>query len=250
MLTATQIPNPHPHPLNRQTMMVRTLWLLLVAALTIGGCSRAVKPLETHSGLAQSSTNGVDMSGNWELDYGLSDSLEHKVQMRFLEQSYYSAGSANGQRGPSIATGRSRGGLRAYARLGVFTDEITQIAEMEIQQDEAGVRVKREGDYSLTCAFARDLVAPTKGVFGSELCGWSGDELVFVAALDGGVSVVHRLRLGADGQRLSVATTVRSRGISEPFTMTRVYSRFEPLPSEFVCEQTLERGRSCRRKSG
>lgn len=217
----------------------------LVAATLLLACAPKRDAVKTHRGLTSSNSTIVDLSGHWELDYALSDSLEHKVHMHFLERQYSSARQYHGQSLPPVVSPRS--GLAAYARLGYFTEEITRIPEMEVRQDEAGIRVIREGDYSLDCRYGGGDAAPRRQPMGLELCGWSGHAMVFVASMPDGLSVVHRFTLGADRQRMTVATTVRTAGISGAFTLNRVYNRFQPLPSEYECETTLERGRSCRR---
>ena len=230
-------------------MHARTLLVSLALIGGAAGCGSRAGHVPTESSLRSEHVEQVDMSGHWELDYALSDSLEHKVHMRFLEEQYRMRDANSGQRASPAGSG-ARSGLRSFARIGYFTDEITQIPEIEVVQDDEGIHVRREGDYSLVCRYRGGFARPTKESLGAELCGWSGSEMVFVAAMSDGLTVTHRLSLAADRQKLNVATTVRSRGVREPFTLNRVYSRFSPLPSEFECETTLERGRSCRRKSG
>ncbi len=87
--------------------------------------------------------------------------------------------------------------------------------------------------------------------FGTELCGWDGHQLIFHVSLPDGLTVRHRMTVAPDRQQLHVATTVTSTAAPAPFTLNRVYQRFEPLPSEYDCEYTLSKKKTCStRRSG
>ena len=47
------------------------------------------------------------------------------------------------------------------------------------------------------------------------------------------------------GERLQIATTVFSSQVSYPFTLDKVYRRFDPSVDGITCKQTLNRGRVC-----
>ena len=55
------------------------------------------------------------------------------------------------------------------------------------------------------------------------------------------------MTLAPDGQSLHIATTVANG--SQPFTLNRVYYRFDPLPPDYSCEYTLSKGNVCSRSS-
>ncbi len=84
---------------------------------------------------------------------------------------------------------------------------------------------------------------------GSEVCGWDVHQLVFRILLPEGLSIQHRMTLAEDGERINIATTVVSDQVSYPFTLNRVYNRFEPAEAGYTCTQTFSRGRVCTTES-
>ena len=99
-----------------------------------------------------------------------------------------------------------------------------------------------DGEY---CEFGDGSVYTQRNPMGSEVCGWDGHQLVFQIFLPEGVSIAHRFTLGPQGERINVATTVRSDRVSYPFTLDRVFNRYDPTSTGIRCKQTLTRGRVC-----
>jgi len=191
----------------------------------------------------------VDFSGSWELDYGLSDNLEEQFYFQqLLARSEYNRRADSSRGRPVIGSG-SRGNLRALFGLGQFTDSISRTLVLEIKQSEEEIEITREDDFPLTCGFYGGSAQPIEQAIGSELCGWDEHQLVFSMILPDGVNIRHRLTLSPEGEKLNVATTVRSRRSNKPFTLNRVYERFDTVEEEFECKQTLANGKSCRRIS-
>lgn len=224
-------------------------FVLGTLVLVIAACApqTAKKP---RSSLSADSGGRIDFSGHWELDYQLSDDLQDKLRQIFLlarlEAEREAQRRSQGQRiGPTISTGRS-----AYAGiidLGRFAESITRTTVLQIEQTDEFIQILRENDFSLVCGFHGGAAQPVQDLLGTEVCGWDVQQLVFFVSLEEGITVNHRLTMGPNGQRLNIATTVRSRLYPSAFTFNRVYQRFTPLESEFECELTLDRGRSCRR---
>jgi hypothetical protein len=197
----------------------------------------------------------VDFSGHWELDYQLSEDLREKIRLLHLmarsEAEKRASGPMMGQNnwpGPVV-----RGGTRPVTTtagivgLGQLAEMISRTTQLDIEQSESRIEVNRKDDFSLTCGFYGGPARPNEDVLGSELCGWESHQMVFIIDLPNGLLVKHRLTLSPDRLRLNIATTVRSDGISNPFTLNRVYKRFQPVPEEYECEFTLQNGKVCRR---
>ena len=80
---------------------------------------------------------------------------------------------------------------------------------------------------------------------------WGSDDeldrqqLVFEIALPDGLYIVHRLSISSDSQRLRFITSISSNG-SAPFNLVQAFNKYQAPIDEFVCTQTVTRGRSCR----
>ena len=110
--------------------------------------------------------------------------------------------------------------------------------------------MKREEDDSLNAVHLYPgEMHQVETPFGTDICGWNGHELVLELRLPEGLSIQHIITMGAAGQKLLIATTVVSSQVSFPFSLNRVYNRFEPGESGFQCQETLTRGRVCTTES-
>lgn len=225
--------------------------LVLMLTLFTCGCASQGAP-RPKAQLVSEANSFVDFSGSWELDYQLSDDLQDKLRQIFLmarlEAEREAARRSMGQpAGPVLNSPRNS--YAGIIDLGRFAESISRTSILQIQQTEEFIQILREEDFSLLCGFYGGQAVPVDDLLGTELCGWDHHQLVFVTALQEGITIHHRLTMGPNRQRLNLATTVRSRQYPAPFTFNRVYQRFTPLPSEFECEITLDRGKSCRRVS-
>ena len=63
--------------------------------------------------------------------------------------------------------------------------------------------------------------------------------------LPDGLQVTHRFTISEDRQQLRVVTTVSSSTARVPFTLQRFYRKFERLPPDFNCIETLTMKRVC-----
>ena len=120
---------------------------------------------------------------------------------------------------------------------------------MEITQNEHDIKVKREGDFALTCEFYLGQFHTVETPLGKEVCGWNAHQLVFRILLPEGLSIQHVLTVGADRQKLNIATTVVSDQVSTPFVLNRVYERYEPQDEGYSCKMTISKGRVCTTES-
>jgi hypothetical protein len=64
-------------------------------------------------------------------------------------------------------------------------------------------------------------------------------------AMPGGLRIEHRLILSKQQDRLSIATTLAADGVSQSFSVSRVFQPFEPGDPGFACRYTLGKGRVC-----
>jgi hypothetical protein len=217
-----------------------------LCALLLIGCAGS-GPLERAQPADEAQRS--DFSGHWELDYGRSDNVQAQLTalVRQLNRDARRRSSQpGGDRPGSIALGDA-GTNSAPSILGLaqMADMITQSQLLEIDQSRSDIRVKREGNFALTCDFAlAGYTLDDLGV-GREACGWDGDHLLFIIQLPGGLTIQHRLALANTRDTLGIATTLRSDRVSAPFTVHRVYRKYDPADTPWRCEMTVSRGRVC-----
>ena len=133
--------------------------------------------------------------------------------------------------------------------LAQMADLITQSQLMEVEQDKQKIKVKREEDFALTCEFFPGQYHTVETPLGKEICGWDRHQLIFKILLPEGLTIQHLMSLSPDGQRLNIATTVISDRVTSPFTVNRVYVRYQPTDDGYSCKMTISRGRVCTTES-
>lgn len=198
----------------------------------------------------------VDFSGHWEMDYGDSDNIQARLDAMVRELRRRAERQANGNMnnrssgggGATFGGGGYNSGPTVIG-LARMADMITQSQLLEVEQAEYEVTIKREQSFALSCEFYSEYFQTVETPFGTEVCGWDSHQLLFRILLPEGVSIQHRFTMGPSGDRLNVATTVVSDRVSYPFTLNRVYNRYEPGTSGITCEQTLTRGKVCTTES-
>ena len=208
--------------------------------LLLSGCGSTADPLPQ----AQSAA-AVDFSGAWEVDYSESENIRDSfdVLLRELQRQAERQNRNMQQGGGTLSVGASSGNsLYALARM---AEIVTEPQLLDISQSKTEITIKREGSFALYCEFFPGELHRIESPLGSEVCGWDGHQLLFNIALPGGLSIYHRLTLGPQGERLQIATTLRSDQVSWPFNVDRVYRRYDPNSSGIRCKQTLTRGKVC-----
>lgn len=215
----------------------------LFACLLVA-CAGERRPLEA------TNAKRVDYSGNWELNYAKSDNIQARLNtlVRDLQRQAEQRAQRGGNQGAVSIGGGSNSGASIIG-LAQMADMITQTQLLEIAQTANTVKIKREGNFTLSCEFFGGDSPTVESPLGTEICGWDSHQLVYRLYLPEGLSIQHRFSLGPDGERLNVATTVVSDQVSSPFVLNRVYNRFVPGQSGFRCEQTLTRGKVCTTES-
>ena len=190
----------------------------------------------------------VDMSGNWEKDYQLSDDFDTEFNLFIFDiQRRLNPQSDNLNRSPSLSVGQASGSRETIIGLARFTEEITRMPLLQIEQDRSRMRIDREDDFSLLCEFFNEQTAITQTPFGSEECGWNGEQLLFQLILDDGLRIFYQITLSPNGQQLNITTTVSSASVSTPMTISNYYRRYDIPENEFDCILTLTRNNVCRR---
>jgi len=212
----------------------------LLAVFMLSGCGSTAEPLPREQTAA-----AVDFSGAWEVDYSESENIRDSfdVLLRELQRQAERQNRNMQQGGGTLSVGANSGNsLYALARM---AEIVTEPQLLDITQSETEITIKRDGSFALYCEFFPGELHRIDSPLGSEVCGWDSHQLLFNIALPGGLSIYHRLTLGPKGERLQIATTLRSDQVSWPFTVDRVYRRYDPNSSGIRCKQTLTRGKVC-----
>lgn len=221
---------------------------LLLACLSLVGCSQAPeKPRPQPS----NNVARADFSGFWELNYGQSDNIqvELNAMVRDLRKHMDRRRQPGMNQGVIIGGGGTNNSGASIMGLAQMADLITQSQLLEITQSEHNIKVKREGDFALTCEFYIGQFHTVETPLGKEICGWNAHQLVFRILLPEGLSIQHILSVGDNRQKLNIATTVVSDQVSTPFELDRVYDRYQPQDDGYSCKMTISKGRVCTTES-
>jgi hypothetical protein len=213
-----------------------------VLCLLLLACSNEkVKP--------QIAADPVDMSGNWELDYARSDNLQARFNSMVRELREQTARNSNNERNRASVGATVGSSQESLLGLAQMAELITESQLLDIEQDRVAIRVKREGNFSLSCDYGPDAPVQTHYGLGSERCFWDGQQLVFEIRLPDGLDIVHRLSISSTGSTLAIVTSLYSTRVAAPFTVRRIYRRYTPGSSGYRCTETLSRGRVCTTES-
>ncbi len=192
--------------------------------------------------------NVVNISGNWEKDYQLSDDFDTEFNLYMSDIRRQITTQGNGvNSNTTIGVGRAAGNRETIIGLARFTEEITRMPLLDIDQDRARVVINRENDFALTCEFINRQTAATLTPFGTEECGWNGEQLLFMLNLTDGLRIFYQVTLSPDSQQLNITTTVNSDQVSTPMTISNYYRRYEIPENGIDCILTLTRNNVCRR---
>lgn len=191
----------------------------------------------------QVNRHDVDFSGDWELDYQLSDHPNEKIRQVYVETRARIEAHLRRQSSRTVVLDPSILNLQSIAGLGQLAERIAQATVLDISQRDSHIIIRRNDDFSLTCDFAD--FQPKASVLGAEACGWDEDQLIFQIILPNGLNVEHKLSIASDRSRLNLATTVWIKGTAHPFTLNRVYMPFRPGEGLYHCEYTIARQKTC-----
>ena len=195
----------------------------------------------------------MNFAGNWEKDFARSDDwqdeLSRRMSIRQETAALQRSGIGLGQ-GPSISIGnlglnkprRRQANLFDLARLSEY---INRSSTMEIFQNRYEVRIHRRGEAPLICSMETGPNEVFSSRHGTEICGWDRQQLVFEIALPDGLYITHRLSISSDSERIRFITSISSNG-SVPFNLVQAFNKYQAPQDEYLCTQTVTRGRSCR----
>jgi hypothetical protein len=217
-------------------------WNIVAACLVLVACAPA-KPVIDEQMMRIDGEMPADFSGSWERDFSRGDDVNQVLRDIYYYLSRTSADRAYTTRpGPVQPSSRDMESVTALARL---AELITRPQVLTISQNDQEITVDRKDDFSLLCAFYDGVAKGTESDYGTEICGWDGDQLVSHLILPNGLQVTHRFTVSADREQLRVVTTVSSSAARMPVTLRRYYKKFERLPPDFNCIETLTMKRVC-----
>lgn len=220
------------------------IWLLLGITIVMSACSNApTSVIPTVQGRA------VNLAGAWEVDFKRTENAQEKLLFLYeVARSQISQGQRQRDNAQENLINRQQvqqaiDDLNGLIKLGTLADSMNQSTVLRIEQGSEHIVIKREDDFALTCELDAD--APSLA-YGQEWCGFDKNgQLIFISRLPEGLDIVHRFMLSNNGERLSVATTVKTPALSDAYTINRVYMPFEEGNSLYNCEFTLEKKKTC-----
>ena len=186
----------------------------------------------------------ADLSGSWERNYARDDDVNAVFRVAY-NQLVRTVPDQMGPRGQPPVPSISARDLEALSALARLTELITRPDVLTITQSANEISVEREDDFALSCTFYNGTAKGISNGFGTEICGWNGEELVSHLVLPDGVQITHRFTLSPDREQLRVVTTASSNTSRVPFTLRRFYTKFYRPASEFNCIETLSMKRVC-----
>ncbi len=229
-------------------LVLPLLLLLLTTACTTG--TRAPADSAPAEAPLRSSAALPDLSGHWEKNYQLSDDFESRIALYVADIQRRLSTPQGSREGIAVSGGVGGmfgGGVSNVAINGLarFAEEITRMPRLDILQEDAGIAVERETDFTLRCLHGARQFVRSNNPFGNDVCGWNGERLLFSMAMPGGLSITHQFSLSADGGMLDLTTTVSSDTVAAPITIRNIYQRYEVPEDPYHCTLTLTRNRVC-----
>lgn len=215
---------------------MRSKSIILGAILGVSLLACATQPTVDKPTRSFSGAMPVNFSGSWERDYSRSDDIQGALNST-LRRIYRPP--------PDSAYPVPTPNLDKVVEMARFADLITRFDVMTITQDEHEIKIARKDDFTMLCQFYDGYAKRTESEFGAEVCSWNGKQLYSYLVLPDNLMVSNRYTLSADGMSLQVATTISSGATRVPFTVNRVYMKFEPPESDFNCIETLSMKRVC-----
>ena len=210
-------------------------WLIL-----LGGCA-----YERHTQAVTRIATPVDMTGHWEIDFARSDNLQAQLSSmarRVQREADRRARLAEEGRGYAGSPLPNQSDLVTLARL---AEIITEPLLLEVIQNDARIRVKRDKSFALVCEYDGSGLSITVDTLGIQRCGWDGDQLFFVLELEEGLVVTHRLSLSVKTEMLLMVTSVETSATRFPLVVNQYFTPYSLEALGYRCERTLTRGKVC-----
>jgi hypothetical protein len=214
---------------------------IVTLVLALAGCSTPTSPEPARYAPAKP----VDLAGSWEIDHARSDNIQQQfnaIARQLQREAERRARAA--ERGQAVSPAAMTSGRDLYA-LAEMAELITAPTLLDVVQTDSEVRLKRENSFALICRTDRPAPVISVTAFGEERCGWDGHQLFFDISLPDGLSIRHRISRSALADFLVVQTAVYSPVVREPFTVRKVFNRYDPAKAGYRCTQTLSKGLVC-----
>lgn len=190
----------------------------------------------------------ADFSGSWERDYARSQDVQGALNAMFQDRqravTQQQQLNSMSRVGPA-STGLSQREVNGMVALARLVEEITRPDVLEISQDDHEIRIARKDDFSLSCKFYDGVAQGTDSPYGTEVCGWVGNDLMSHLVLADGLRISRRYTLSPDGNQLREITTASSSATRSPLVLHRYYLKFEAPARPFNCVETLSMKRVC-----
>ena len=224
------------------TVSHHKLWRLLATGWLVVslGCAQ-----ERHTEAVTRIATPVDMTGHWEIDFARSDNLQDQlssIARRVQREAVRRARLAEEGRGYAGSPLPDQSDLVTLARL---AEIITEPVLLEVIQNDARIRVKRDQSFALVCEYDGSGLSITVDTLGIQRCGWDGDQLFFVLELEGGLDVTHRLSRSDKTDMLLLVTSVETTSTRFPLVVSQYFTPYDPDALGYRCERTLTRGKVC-----
>ena len=224
------------------TVSHHQLWrLLAIGWLSLSlGCAQ-----ERHTEAITRVATPVDMTGHWEIDFARSDNLQDQlgsIARRVQREAVRRARLAEEGRGYAGSPLPDQSDLVTLARL---AEIITEPVLVEVIQNDARIRVKRDKSFALVCEYDGSGLSITVDTLGIQRCGWDGDQLFFVMELEEGLDVTHRLSRSDKTDMLLLVTSVETTSTRFPLVVSQYFTPYDPDALGYRCERSLTRGKVC-----
>ena len=224
------------------TVSHQKLWrLVAIGWLSLSlGCAQE-RQNEAITGVA----TPVDMTGHWEIDFARSDNLQDQlssIARRVQREAVRRTRLREEGRGYAGSPLPDQSDLVTLARL---AEIITEPVLLEVIQNDARIRIKRDKSFALVCEYDGSGLSNTLETLGIQRCGWDGDQLFFVLELEGGLDVTHRLSRSDKTDMLLLVTSVETATTRFPFLVSQYFTPYDPDSLGYRCERTLTRGTVC-----
>ena len=215
--------------------------LLAIGWLSLSlGCAQ-----ERHTEAVTHVATPVDMTGHWEIDFARSDNLQDQlssIARRVQREAVRRARLAEEGRGYAGSPLPDQSDLVTLARL---AEIITEPVLLEVIQNDARIRVKRDKSFALVCEYDGSGLSITVDTLGIQRCGWDGEQLFFMLELEEGLDVTHRLSRSDKPDMLLLVTSVETTSTRFPLVVSQYFTPYDPDALGYRCERTLTRGKVC-----